>query len=156
MVLSSLFIRILIIVIVLFSGPLHILAVVIETNTKARWSDYGLQQSQDQIVAMYIVDATSARKYEVLKEIPLSEKESLIKNLNNLSFYETNTGTKYPNTSGIGFLIQYSDGGYDIVSSCHPCNCVIEDGELHCYGSLCYLNVYDHLFEQLIYEYSIK
>lgn len=143
-----------ILAIICVSGPLHVLAVIIDKNTSTTNGDYGLQQSQDQIVAMYIVDAVSASDYEVLKEIPLSKKETLIKSLNNLSYYEESTFNKYPNTYGIGFLIQYSDGGYDIVSRIHPCNCVIESGEIARYSSKNVLNQYDYLFEQLIYEYS--
>ena len=151
---KRIYIFIIILAIVCVSGPLHLLAIILDIDNSIKHGDYGLQQSQDQIVAMYLVDAISPENYEILKEIPLSEKEKLIKNLNNLSFYEVSTINKYPNTYGIGFLIQYSDGGYDIVSRVHPCNCVVEDGRISHYCSKNVLSQYDHLFEELIYEYS--
>ena len=83
------------------------------------WEIY---QVQSQIKGIYIVDAESPSKYEIINEISLEKSEELIKDIKKLD-YKT-YGRKRHTTSGMCFVIQFQNGEYDIISYHEPMHVV--------------------------------
>ena len=76
-------------------------------------------QEEEQIAGIYIVEAESSRDYEIVKEIPLSEKEALLEDIKSLEF-EKYFGMDPGEPSGMCFVIKYQDEAYDIISYYEP------------------------------------
>ena len=145
---------IIIIVIVIFSGPYHIFSALVGRGNPFDYS-FKINHGLDQITGIYLVDAISSKDYEILCEIPLEEKENLINEFTEFIYYRINISTK-PNTVGKAFLIKYNDGCYDLVSRNYPSNCVIENDDITVYCYKCGLSEFNDAFDQLLVKYLIN
>lgn len=87
-------------------------------------------QGEEQIVGLYIVDAETSMEYEIIKEIPLNEKEALLEDIKGLEF-EKYFGMDPGEPCGMCFVIKYQDGAYDIISYFEPMQVVWKEPDEH-------------------------
>ena len=141
-----------ILVIIVLSGLFHFFYAFINMGGNQRDYKFRINHKTSNITEIYLVDAKSPNDYEILKEISLEEKEYLINEFDQFTYYTIEISTQ-PNTFGKAFLIKYDDGCYDLIARNYPCNCVIEDSKVVVYCYKCGLNKFEDSFDRLLVKY---
>ena len=116
-------------------------------------------QDESEIVGLYIVDAESPSKYEIMKEIPLTRKEELFKDITSLNYHKY--GWNLHTTHGLCFVIKFLNEEYDIISYYEPMHVVWNEPDKHfpterLSETISWLKCDKNEFDQLINKYMVE